>query len=76
MSGHSYGGATALLVGNSEPRIKAVLTHDPWLLPIGPDLEYENFKNVSSKEMNGDKKNKKFASKKDSLSGLLQGKFV
>jgi len=39
MSGHSFGGATALLVGNSDPRIKAVLTHDPWLFPISPDLD-------------------------------------
>ena len=39
MSGHSLGGATALRVGNTDPRIKAVLTHDPWLYPITPDLD-------------------------------------
>jgi cephalosporin-C deacetylase-like acetyl esterase len=53
MSGHSFGGATSLLVGNSDPRIKAVLTHDPWLFPISPDLDCEAFKNQISKEMDG-----------------------
>ena len=53
MSGHSFGGATALLVGNSEARIKAVLTHDPWLYPISPDLDYESFLNENSLEING-----------------------
>ena len=53
MSGHSFGGATSLLVGNSDPRIKAVLTHDPWLFPISPDLDCEAFKNEISKEMDG-----------------------
>ena len=44
MSGHSLGGATALRAGNTDPRIKAVLTHDPWLYPITPDLDLEFFK--------------------------------
>ena len=33
-SGHSLGGCTALKVGDSDPRVKAVLTLDPWLCPI------------------------------------------
>lgn len=44
MSGHSFGGATALRVGNTDTRVKAVLTHDPWLYPITPDLDVEFFK--------------------------------
>lgn len=31
VAGHSYGGATALKVGDSDPRVKVVLTMDPWL---------------------------------------------
>lgn len=44
MSGHSFGGATALLVGNTDPRIKSVVTHDPWMYPITPDCDSEAFK--------------------------------
>ena len=28
-----------LYTGNSDSRIKAVITHDPWLYPISPDLD-------------------------------------
>ena len=38
MSGHSMGGATALKVGSSDPRIKIVLTFDPWLGPLNKDI--------------------------------------
>ena len=34
MVGHSFGGSTALMVGDSDPRVKAVLVMDPWLMPI------------------------------------------
>jgi alpha-beta hydrolase superfamily lysophospholipase len=38
VSGHSMGGATALRVGNSDERVKGVLTNDPWLMPISEDI--------------------------------------
>ena len=44
MSGHSFGGATALLVGNTDPRVKSVVTHDPWMYPITPDCDAGGFK--------------------------------
>ena len=44
MAGHSFGGATALLVGNTDSRVKSVVTHDPWMYPISPDCESEAFK--------------------------------
>ena len=30
VSGHSMGGATAMLVGDKDARVKCVLSHDPW----------------------------------------------
>ena len=32
--GHSMGAATVLQVGNNEPRISLVISHDPWYDPI------------------------------------------
>jgi cephalosporin-C deacetylase-like acetyl esterase len=34
VSGHSFGGATAIKTGWEDNRVKCVLTMDPWLLPI------------------------------------------
>lgn len=34
VAGHSFGGATALKVAQSDKRVKCVLTHDPWMFPI------------------------------------------
>ena len=31
MTGHSFGGMTAMLVAQEDPRIKGVFTMDPWL---------------------------------------------
>jgi len=39
VSGHSMGGATAIKAGDSDSRIKAVLTHDPWMSILEPDYE-------------------------------------
>ena len=39
MSGHSLGGCTALQVAESDPRVEAVLTLDPWLMPIKDAVE-------------------------------------
>lgn len=38
VSGHSMGAATALMVGEKDPRVKCVLTHDPWVNVIQEDL--------------------------------------
>lgn len=38
MAGHSMGGATALSVGDRDPRIKAVICHDPWADAIMPKI--------------------------------------
>jgi len=38
MSGHSMGGATAMKVGEIDPRVKCVLTHDPWVNVIQSEL--------------------------------------
>ena len=38
VSGHSMGGATALRVGHSDRRVKCILTHDPWLLPVNKEI--------------------------------------
>ena len=37
VAGHSMGGAAALKAGNTESRVKHVLTFDPWLAPILKD---------------------------------------
>ena len=46
-AGHSLGGATALLVGESDTRIKAVVTLDPWLVPLMEMIEQKKFTNLS-----------------------------
>ena len=38
ISGHSMGGATALNAGDTDKRIKAVLTHDPWGKLLGSKI--------------------------------------
>ena len=38
MSGHSFGGVTALLAGTQDEKVKAVLTNDPWLKPIADKI--------------------------------------
>lgn len=47
VAGHSMGGATALKVGESDPRIKVVLTHDPTKDFLDPGIT--NFKNIYRK---------------------------
>jgi hypothetical protein len=47
MSGQSYGGATALRVGHSDPRAKAVLTMDPWWFPNKVEVKEGYFKDIS-----------------------------
>jgi len=47
VAGHSMGGATALKVGESDPRIKIVLTHDPTKDFLDPGIT--SFKNVYRK---------------------------
>jgi len=34
MGGFSMGGGTAMLVGEVDNRVKAIITHDPWTLLI------------------------------------------
>lgn len=38
VSGHSFGGGTAIAVAEADPRVKALLTHDPWLYPLEYDI--------------------------------------
>jgi hypothetical protein len=38
------GGATALRVGFSDPRAKAVLTMDPWTMPLKHEITNGDFK--------------------------------
>jgi len=33
-AGHSHGGMTALFTGTREPRVKAVISLDPWFFPF------------------------------------------
>lgn len=47
MAGHSMGGATALRVANSDPRVKCILTHDPWLAPMTEEIRSGSFCNFS-----------------------------
>ena len=39
MGGHSYGGVTALKTAMEDDRVKAVVTLDPWLFPVFPEIE-------------------------------------
>lgn len=47
MSGHSFGGGTAIAVAEADSRVKCVLTHDPWMWPLEFDLwgKFDGFKN-------------------------------
>ena len=38
VAGHSMGGATAIRVGCSNPKVKCILTKDPWLFPLHKDI--------------------------------------
>ena len=42
-AGHSLGGATALVLGESDIRVKAVVTLDPWLVPLKEIIEQKKF---------------------------------
>jgi dienelactone hydrolase len=46
VSGQSFGGATALRVGRSDPRAKAVLTMDPWFMPLKKEVVNGEFKGL------------------------------
>jgi predicted dienelactone hydrolase len=35
LAGHSFGGNTALRIGEQDKRIKTILTLDPWIYPLG-----------------------------------------
>ena len=48
MTGHSMGGATALRVGNSDKRVKSILTHDPWLAPLSQEIVEGTFNGFTS----------------------------
>jgi len=47
VGGHSTGGATAMKVGESDNRVKAIVTHDPWSTVIDPLID--NFKMLVEK---------------------------
>jgi hypothetical protein len=48
MTGHSYGGCTALKTSESEKRIRACLTYDPWTAPIYQEIVHKkNFTGFS-----------------------------
>ncbi len=47
MAGQSFGGATALRVGNSERRVKGVLLQDPWLAPLSDEIYVGSFDGFS-----------------------------
>ena len=49
VSGHSMGGATALLIGDQDPRVNCILTHDPWSKVI--EDEIPKFDKVLSKHI-------------------------
>jgi len=51
MAGHSMGGATALRVGHSDPRVSCVLTHDPWLFPVHKEIEEGSLNGFKDKFM-------------------------
>ena len=46
VSGHSFGGISAVLVASKEPRVKACLSMDPWFLPF--DHTTVNFDNLKT----------------------------
>jgi pimeloyl-ACP methyl ester carboxylesterase len=48
VAGHSMGGATALMTGLKDKRVKAVLALDPWYFPIQDEIATEEA--VYSKE--------------------------
>ena len=44
VSGHSFGGMTALRLAQTDTRVKAVLTIDPWLYPVNKEVMDGSFK--------------------------------
>ena len=44
ISGHSFGGMTAIAVGNSDKRVKACLTLDPWFFSYHKEMEEGTYK--------------------------------
>lgn len=49
MTGHSYGGSTALKSGDVDQRIRIVMAHDPWTSILEPD--YDTFDALLDKPM-------------------------
>jgi len=47
MAGHSMGGATAIRVGEADPRVKCVLTFDPWLLGLSKEIISKKLKGLN-----------------------------
>ena len=47
VAGHSMGGATAIRVGAADPRVKCVLTFDPWLLSLSKELLSKKLKGLN-----------------------------
>ena len=47
MAGHSMGGATAIRVGEADPRVKCVLTFDPWLLALSKEILGKRLKGLN-----------------------------
>ena len=43
------GGATALRVGCSNPKVGCILTHDPWLFPLHKEIYTYKLKNLDQK---------------------------
>lgn len=39
LGGHSFGGCTAIVIANKDPRVKVLYGLDPWLWPIREDLD-------------------------------------
>ena len=43
ISGHSFGGTTAVDIANTDNRVKACVVLDPWLYPIYKEVELDQF---------------------------------
>ena len=48
IAGQSMGGATVLRVGDSDRRVKCILTHDPWITPIHKEIHSGTLNNFTS----------------------------
>jgi len=44
VAGHSLGATTAVLLAARDPRVKRVLTFDPWLTPLADEIKQGNVK--------------------------------